>query len=457
MPEVPKIVYQRLGAGAPEASHPDPDVLTAFAEQTLSAAEREGTLQHLARCGECREWVALSTPPLATAPQPVAAADNEAPVTIAAKGRVETGGQRSWFGWRGLRWAALAAGVAVAGGLLLIHPGKPNPVPEAKQQPASIVKTDQSVVAKEAAPVPPAALKDTFSEKKLARQRREPAEDKDAQFAYSVAAPTEREMIVTRGQVDELAKKNLAAGTPMGTVVATGPAGPAPVPQRPASANETVQVPSSSETVEVTAASGPITTESAALPAALPPAKRDDLAVNGRSVADMMTVSKAKTAKEESEASAGQRSESQDMKQATSQRSTGAAVGGVGSAVLAKAKSADVPQSAQYASQWAIRGNDLQRSLGTGAEWKTVLHSDRPLLSYAAGGNEIWAGGKAGDLFHSANGGLTWSQVHPLAQSQSLSEDVTQITIYSPSRIVLLTSNNQMWSTTDGGKSWEKK
>ena len=60
MPEVPKIVHDRLRAGlptgtGPEGPHPDPDVLTAFAEQALSAAEREGVLQHLARCGDCRE------------------------------------------------------------------------------------------------------------------------------------------------------------------------------------------------------------------------------------------------------------------------------------------------------------------------------------------------------------------------------------------------------------------
>src|ERR1700686_3077508 len=59
MTEVPKIVYDRLRAAVPERAHPDVDLLSAFAEQALSATEREGVLQHLALCGDCR-WVAAA-------------------------------------------------------------------------------------------------------------------------------------------------------------------------------------------------------------------------------------------------------------------------------------------------------------------------------------------------------------------------------------------------------------
>src|SRR6266436_9420550 len=74
MTEVPKIVYDRLRAALPEQAHPDADLLTAFAEQALSATERDGVLQHLALCGDCREVVALALPaadlaPPQTAPQ----------------------------------------------------------------------------------------------------------------------------------------------------------------------------------------------------------------------------------------------------------------------------------------------------------------------------------------------------------------------------------------------------
>ena len=64
MQDVPKIVRARLQRESPAAAdpHPDADLLTAFAEQSLTAREQEPMLEHLARCGECREVVALALP-----------------------------------------------------------------------------------------------------------------------------------------------------------------------------------------------------------------------------------------------------------------------------------------------------------------------------------------------------------------------------------------------------------
>ncbi len=67
MTDVPKIVHSRLRAATPEReamerAHPEADVLTAFAEQALSAAERESVLQHLTLCGDCRDVIALASP-----------------------------------------------------------------------------------------------------------------------------------------------------------------------------------------------------------------------------------------------------------------------------------------------------------------------------------------------------------------------------------------------------------
>jgi hypothetical protein len=46
------------------AEHPAADLLSAFAEQSLSVAERAGVLSHVAKCGKCREILALSSPRL---------------------------------------------------------------------------------------------------------------------------------------------------------------------------------------------------------------------------------------------------------------------------------------------------------------------------------------------------------------------------------------------------------
>ena len=462
MPEVPKIVHDRLRVGlpggtVPEAPHPDSDVLTAFTERALSAAEREGVLQHLARCGDCRELVALSVPPMESSAQPVAAEESESAVLAAGRPDGKAGGQGSWFAWPGLGWAALAAGIVVAGGILLMHPGKPSAVPEAKQAASTVPRPEETTVAKQEAPVPNNALNEKRAEKKPApaerafsRDRESKLADRESKLANPAARPAKE--TIARGQIETgTAGKDLVAGGGAFGATPPRPAPAAPVP------------PPSSETVEVTAASGPVTTEEARSDLSAIGRQVSDLKANGRPMSDVTTISKAKAAKTESNAPSSLQSESLDKKQVTTtettaqQQRSAAGMSTTRANMRPNADKVDFLRPAGHPAQWALHGNELQRSLDAGVAWKTVLHSGRPLLCYAAGGNDIWVGGSGGNLFHSANGGVTWSQVYPSAQQQTLSDDVTHIDIYSPSQLVLSTSNHQSWSTADGGKTWEKK
>ena len=96
MQNVPKIVQSRLQRPEPVKfeSHPDADLLTAFAEQSLAGRERDHVVEHLARCGDCREVVSIALPPQLK-PQPSADISS------------------NWFRWPVVRWAAVAAGVAL--------------------------------------------------------------------------------------------------------------------------------------------------------------------------------------------------------------------------------------------------------------------------------------------------------------------------------------------------------
>src|SRR6202142_3670679 len=96
MDRMTKLVAGRLKAQAAAGAHPDPELLSAFAENALSEVERSPLLQHLAVCSDCREILYLASPNLpemqkVLVPQP-------RPFTV-----------RRWiFGW-----GALAASIAV--------------------------------------------------------------------------------------------------------------------------------------------------------------------------------------------------------------------------------------------------------------------------------------------------------------------------------------------------------
>jgi hypothetical protein len=110
---------------------------------------------------------------------------------------------------------------------------------------------------------------------------------------------------------------------------------------------------------------------------------------------------------------------------------------------------------------WTIKAGALQRSLDGGQTWQNALRVDHPLLCYAGHDPDIWTGGQAGALFHSGDNGLTWAQVQPSVKAHAITSDVTRIDIHDnvrgPAEIVVFTSNNEIWSSPDGGQTWTKK
>src|SRR5215831_20057632 len=91
-----KLVSERLRTQAP-ATHPDADLLTAFAENALGRGERDAVMAHLSDCPECRDVLYLSQPH----------ADN--PQTVLSFNR----NRARWFR---LRWATFVglAGIVTA-------------------------------------------------------------------------------------------------------------------------------------------------------------------------------------------------------------------------------------------------------------------------------------------------------------------------------------------------------
>ena len=99
MQNVPKIVRDRLQAATPAVNHPDADLLTAFAERSLPDRERTVVLEHLARCGDCREIVALALPAIESVQTTIRPSPS------------------GWFTWPALRWGFVTAGVVAVASL----------------------------------------------------------------------------------------------------------------------------------------------------------------------------------------------------------------------------------------------------------------------------------------------------------------------------------------------------
>ena len=102
MDEVKELVAGRLRAQAP-GPHPDPELMTSFAERSLPQGDQRRILAHLAACPDCREIVYLATPELTEA-QPVLAVPRSQPRLA-------------------IRWGALAASVVIIGGVLISNRG----------------------------------------------------------------------------------------------------------------------------------------------------------------------------------------------------------------------------------------------------------------------------------------------------------------------------------------------
>jgi Putative zinc-finger len=454
MTEVPKIVYDRLRAALPEQAHPETDLLSAFAEQALSATERDGVLQHLALCGDCRDVVALALPaadlvPPQTAPQ--TAAEDGARRTVSQAGA--SASHKPSFAWPTLRWAALAAGVAVAAAVLLVHPGKLNQttLPSLKPQVATTAPpASSSQLASSSVPssrVPSSTIASSPPEQFAVRAENDEARPESelrlsrklkAGQALKPSPRAESGMLLADNKKDS----------------GLGKLTKAPSARVRAFDYDARSSRAATETVEVSGAAAAATTEHSS--------ENVLLARNETPRNDAPAIEKAKPAP-------------QEMEGGEEQKAQAAAVPGPAKSLArnmmatAKLASPASPTQAPNAT-WAITGGVLHRSVDSGQSWQDAVHADHPLLCYASRDEDVWTGGQAGTLFHSANSGVTWAQVRPSFKTRQLSSDITHIEVRNnelryglrddarvPAEILLSTSNNEIWSSADGGKTWSKK
>ncbi len=447
MTEVPKIVVDRLratrpecgseGQPTPEPAHLDANLLAAFVEQTLSATERDGVLEHLALCKDCCEVVTLTLPDANAAV--AAAMDTEVDTEAVRATATAPKSQWNWLSspklaWPSLRWAALAAGVALAASVLLLHPGRRNQamLPTANEVAPTVLPAPSSQIASSPAPsssagqasISPNAASVNSDSSKTTAQSRPPMKLKAAP-----PLPVQSGMLLAyNNKSSSLGGKRRAAASPAASSFRAGDSAPR-------SSTGTVEVPAATEAVRVE------------------PSPQPTLMARN----EIPSIKKAKPPLQD-----GQGNELQNVPTARGGASAGASAMVQGRNALYAAKMA--PSAAQALAPnltWTIKDGVLQRSLDSGQSWQSALHTDHPLLCYAHREADVWAGGQAGLLFHSTDNGLTWLRVQPSSKAQGLTSDITRIDIRGqlpgPVTIVVSTDGNDVWTSADGGKTWDKK
>jgi len=390
MVEVPKIVRARLLSQAAAGEHPDANLLSAFAERGLSEREREQVLDHLSRCPECRDVVALSALPQVEEERLVAVA--------AVAGRSSARASRSW--WRSpiVHWSALTAAALV----VLIAVGERMRLRQEYSASAPAI-ANYGPAEKQIAPAPATAPAP-------------PRQKEPQKLGETARAPHRAPAFNAQRPVGTVSGGKLASGDR----VATSSAGvgrqnlppPAALPMKPhvktATAATTTDGPafeSANEQAQAKAAPAPSAAakESAEVSAAAVPALKTEGAA----------LSQGRGANFTKRAFLGPRWSVSD--------------------------SGALQRSFDGGRSWK------EVAVAEGVSFRAVA---------VVVVNDVWAGGAGGALFHSVDGGEHWARVRVQVNDRTPSGDIVRIEFADVQNGVVTTSTGETWRTSDAGLTW---
>lgn len=491
MPELSNLLRQTLGeAQNGSGNHPDADTLTALTEQLLPAAERQQVLAHLSACGQCREVFALSQPQLSeSVTQPVIK-----PVPVSRWRKLFT----PTFGL-----AATAAAMAIIAAVMLV-PQKTSrqsqPNHEAKvTQPAAQPNVTTGPQSNAPSPAPPEVDNALADKATASDQKRESANESSVRAA---AAPPAK---AKNAPVNLAAANNKDVIARQPAMAANRSAAPAPQPALTAglrkqdfvntgrifAANNTDNFSDDSNANGLPASPAPQASASEATFVAGNQGKItifQDIPTNLASNQANLRVVTPPPAPEhfscpmckavEKKARNVWRRIPGTTPAINTNALTLSAMGGQGkfSGQLQKEQPAEMAAAPEKPANveglqrfeglssrsmanaytdsttplWKVMGGKLVKSAGLG-QWEDAYPGASFQFSVvSARGNEIWAGGTNASVIHSRDGGATW-EVPKLGDAASGS--VLSILI-NGNTVQIKTSDNQSWSSADGGKTW---
>jgi hypothetical protein len=442
MEELPHIVHQRLKGNTNifAADHPDADLLTAFAEQTLGERERAHLMLHLANCAECREILSLAT-----------AESDALPAPSVATSRLKA----SWFSFSLLRWGTAAALAVIIG--------------------AAVMLRDQH---KYAATVPGTAVATLRGEQRtdedLAKRTPSPALNQtpaappsSGNFtALTVEARKLPEAKKLTGKRDEVSGANALIAGMAASPVAKAQAKPFAYDSEPSS---------SSTVADLRERNVPDLDQkqSTGIAGSNPPAPSTNLdtvaayeePIPGKAKEE---ISSATTAAKLGAATGGAVAANKPGEYGQAINGRNPAVGTASETVEVTAASPAIAITSQNslakarinipAPRWTISaGGELERSLDSGKTWdKVPVSTGATFRAFSVIGAELWVGGAKGALFHSSDAGQHWTQVTPVAQGTGLSSDIDTIEFVDRQHGKVGTTTGETWTTPDAGQTWQK-
>lgn len=481
MPELPNLLRQRLAGTEngsaqvhPEATaHPDADTLTAYVEQLLSSSERQTVVAHLSVCEPCREVVMLSQPELSeSATQTILA-----PAPVSPWRRL----LRPAFGL-----AASVAAMAIIAVLVVRLPQKSAQqavkptTPEAQQAQATPLK-DQTAAPeapKAAVPVPSAnTLSASAAQMDLDRRANEARNELKNEgaarakvataFMASEAAPPPPPAPTLAGlqRKDYVNTDFFAANNADGVVLEGQSRNNFPsAPQPQTAAGGTLFTANSKITGFSDIPSNAAGTSNVRILSPNPPSKPltyklgQFASAAARSLHLHSNVSPtlrtgalgASTMGEPGSFSATL------LKDQTSEVKAAPEKADAGSLAASEALSPGALSAPGFTSRvstpalWRVVGGKLIKSAGQ-SQWEEAYPGAGFEFSFVtARGNDIWAGGSHASIIHSRDGGLTWETVRLGDAATGTIVSIMAGTL----NVQVKTSDNQLWSSTDAGKTW---
>jgi hypothetical protein len=487
MPELPNLLRQRLAVTANGAAqlHPDADTLTAFVEQSLPSTENQTVVAHLAVCQPCREVVVLSQSLTAEpATQTVLT-----PVPVARWRRLFT----PIFGA-----AASVAAMAVIAFMVIQLPQKhlqqslnspanrPTSSPTAQETPQATTTSiaDQATPAEAKAAAPVENRAESVGGLDLALRAKETDTNREASskakatiavapaanIIASPAASSAKAPVLTAAlQKKDYVNTNFFTSSSAGNVVLAGQGNslpPAPQPQASAARN-TFATANSKIAIFADLPANAANVSNARILTPTPPQEHSGWAFGkivqstartlhfhspvGSPALRAYNLNNSALGGPGMFSSAMEKSQSAEISAAPTRADVDsfAASSSLSSTAMAPSSHRSIDSASPT---WRVAGGKLMKSSGA-SQWEDAYPIASSTMEFSfvnARGNDVWAGGSHASMVHSRDGGVTWETVK---LGDNASGTVVSI-IAGAMNVQVKTSDNQTWSSADGGKTW---